>query len=638
MNREDFENNKDFYYHAYSKLFPDFVDTLTAVDGSFDALFSHMLQLFHSVLDVSGDSSGFAVFLFDNLGSGTQLEVSFFESPDFSSNVSVDEFDTLLKRFAELLVYEPLHLPVILTDTVINDLIDDDNYETVIPGSVLVVPLCSDFSVCGYAVSFYFDSAGHYKVGSPQVDFLAKAMRLTSLTVQKEHKESLNQLSLMNDYLTGLPNRGYIYEMIIYSLQTSQFYETRFALLMIRINGLKHINNSLGIFTGDAMLKQIAELIKSSVTPAFAELHPFVGRLSGADFVVLFTFPDTKKQSPAETKAWEETIRECCNAILEITKSHVEIGDYKIYPSMNIGVSVYPYHGATAEEILKKADLAKATAKESKPNSYQLYDNDMDGDLERLMFLNHHLPDAISTNQFELFYQAQMDFQTGMIVGAEALIRWRHPERGLIFPGYFMTYAEENAFGIQIDTLVLEMACEQINIWRGKGYNLSVSVNISPKHFVNGLIYDTVCKVLENKGTDPSLLKIELLESALLENFDTTVQTIDLLRAMGVSIALDDFGAGYSSLDYVAKLPLDYLKIDRGFSMRLAENPGNKIILETIMTLAKGMGVKTITEGVENQTQFDFLKKVGSDIAQGYFINKPMPVHEFEQFIEPQNR
>ena len=627
MIKEDLKNNRDFYYSAYSKLFPRFIDTLTEVSGNFDMLFSNTSQLFRDVLKLSGASSGFAVFLFDNFGSGNQLETSYFESPGVSS----EKLKTLLKVTTDLLVNEPSDSPVILTYT---DILDSFDEYAVFPDSALAVPVCSGSTVCGYAVVFYFDSSEYCVVDSPQVDFLSKVMRLASIVIKKEYTDAMNISYITNDYLTSLPNRGYIYEMIIYSLQTSEFYETSFALLMIRVNGLKHINNSLGIFTGDAMLKSMGELIKTAATSATAGLNPFVGRLSGADFVVLFTFQDSKKNAGNEKKDYEEVVKICCEALIEKTKDYIAIGEYKIYPSLNIGVSIYPHHGATAEEILKKADLAKAIAKENKPNSYQIYDNYMDGDLERVMFLNNNLPDAISANQFELFYQAQIDTETGIIIGAEALIRWKHPEKGLIFPGYFISYAEENGYGIQIDILVLNMACEQINAWRAKGFDLSVSVNISPKHFVNGLIYDTVSKALENKHIEPSMLKIELLESALLENFDTTIKVINKLREMGVAIALDDFGAGYSSLDYVAKLPLDYLKIDRGFSMNLNENPSNRIILETIMTLAKGMGVKTITEGVENQAQFDFLKKIGGDIAQGYFINRPMSVNEFELLFE----
>ncbi|MCL2704164.1 MAG: bifunctional diguanylate cyclase/phosphodiesterase [Defluviitaleaceae bacterium] len=549
-----------------------------------------------------------------------------------SSVISSEDFKAVLNATSSLLVNEPVTSPVALSRTDLNNRIKD---EIEFPCYILAVPICSDFIVYGYAVVFYFEDAEYCVIDDPQVVFLARAMRMASLVLERDHKEAMTSHYLINDYLTDLPNRSYIYEMIIYSLQSSELYETRFALMIVRVNGLKNINNSLGIFTGDTLLKEMGALVKSAAasSASVTNLNPFVGRLSGGDFVVLLTFNDLKEDSITVRQSDEEIINIFCEAIIDKAKDYIEIYGYKIFLSVNIGISIYPHHGATAEEMLRKADLAKGFAKQSKPNSYKIYDNHMDGDLERIMFLNNNLPIAISSNQFELFYQGQMDIKTKKIVGAEALIRWRHPEKGLIFPGYFISYAEENGYGIQIDTLVLDMACKQINKWRDMGYNISVSVNISPQHFINGLIYDTISKVISNNCTEPTMLKIEMLESVLLQNFDVTIKMINDLQKLGVAVALDDFGTGYSSLEYVAKLPLDFLKIDRGFSMTLAENSSNKIILETIMTLAKGMKVKTIIEGVENQFQFDFMKKIDCDQVQGYFINKPMPVHEFEQLL-----
>jgi diguanylate cyclase (GGDEF)-like protein len=416
-------------------------------------------------------------------------------------------------------------------------------------------------------------------------------------------------------------------------MQMSEYHESRFALLIVRVNGLKHINNSLGIFIGDDMLKEMGALIKSAAA-AGAGQDVFAGRLSGGDFVILLSFQNPQKGEPAEIKTDEKIVQSCCEAIIDITKEQIEINGYKLYPSVNIGASIYPHHGTTAEELLRKADLAKGTAKQDKPNSYSIYDVRMDGDVERTMFLNNNLPAAISSNQFELYFQAQLDIKAGTIAGAEALIRWKHPEKGLILPNYFIVYAENNGYALQIDTLVLEMACNQINAWRDKGINLPVSVNISARHFTNGLIYDSISKILKEKQTEPSMLRIELVESALLEDFHGAVKVISDIREMGVTIALDDFGTGYSSFEYVARLPLDCMKADRTFSMHMDENPSNKIILETIMTLAKGMKVKSIVEGVESQSQLDFLKTIGSDLAQGYFINKPMPIDQFELFLE----
>jgi diguanylate cyclase (GGDEF)-like protein len=613
---EGYNNKSDDFFPVLS----DFINILTAVEGNFDALFLGMAQLFRAVLGYS--DNGFSVFLFDKF-INEKLNHEYSEP----SGISPGGLKSVLEKTIQLLIDRHVDKPVIFPRSDINE------GGLTFVFSALVVPIRTDTVVSGYAVVYCFDRRETYSLDSPQVLFLAVAMRLASLAVQMEQKNVMARHYFLNDYLTGLPNRDYIYEMIIYSLQTSEIYETRFALLIIRLNGLKNINNSLGIFTGDTLIKEIGTLMKAAVLSSAAPFNPFVGRLGGADFAVLLTLQNPEQENP-DIKQDEEVLRICCEAIIKKTQENIEINGYNLYPSINIGASIYPFHGATAEEMLRKADLAKSAAKQNKPNSFQMYDFLMDGDLERTMFLNNNLPVAIASNQFELYYQGQMNIETGLIIGAEALIRWLHPEKGLIFPGYFIEYAENNEFSIPIDLLVLKMACEQINKWRDKGFDLLISVNISPKHFANGLIYDSVTKALKSYDVDPRLLKIELLESALLENFDVTIRVINDLRKMGVTVALDDFGAGYSSLEYVAKLPLDFLKIDRGFSMHLKENPSNEVILETIVTLAKGMKVKTIVEGVESQFQYDFLKKIGCDLAQGYFINKPLPVDKFEQLLE----
>ncbi|MCL2699432.1 MAG: bifunctional diguanylate cyclase/phosphodiesterase [Defluviitaleaceae bacterium] len=625
MQKPNSESTSGFFFNAYSKILPGFIDSLAEAGGGFDALFASTANVFSSVLELPGVLSSFAVLLFDNTEFSGRCDTSYFES----SVVSLDEFGAVLRITAELLTDNAEASPKIFTHAELEARAD---HEVKIPCSALAVPIVSTTTVAGFALVFYHEDTEHFAVDSHQMQFLSRVMHLVALACQSEFSNARFERYLMNDYLTELPNRDHIYESIIYSLQTAEELMTRFALLIIRVNGLKHINNSLGIVTGDMMLKEMGALIKTAASKPVGEgeaLDVLVGRLSGGDFVALVTLPtENRNENNDETAA-----RTCCEAIIEKTKNYIEINGYKLYPSANIGASIYPYHGDTAEELLRKADLAKSAAKLYGPGSYKIYEHFMDGDAEKILFLNSNLPIAIAENQFELFYQALMDIKTGKIATAEALIRWRHPERGLIQPGEFISFAENNAYGIQIDMLVLSMACDQINAWREKGIDLTVSVNISPKHFVNGLICDSVRKALASKKVAPSRLRIELLESILLEDFDAAVKVLDDLHTLGVTVALDDFGSGYSSLEYVAKLPLDYLKIERAFSMNLHKNPCNKVILETVMTLAKGMQVMTVAEGVEDQAQLDFLRSIGCDIAQGYFINKPMDAESFEKLL-----
>lgn len=613
-----------FLSSAFGKVLPEFVNDLKGADDRSEILFSSLARLFASVIGYPPETSNFAVFLFERIAFGEKLGVSYFES----TAVTLDKYEPVLSVTAELLTNGVANAPTRITQKQLLRLAP--NAEN-LPRTVFVVPIRSDHADYGYVAVFCHGETGHFSKKSPQMEFVTLVMHIVVLFCRNRNNEAMFEHYLMNDHLTELPNRAHIYEAIIYHLQTAGVFGSRFAIFIIKVNGIKHINDSLGIITGDMALKEMGMMIKSAVPkPTFGGdgyLEALVGRLSGDDFVALVTLPPENVDEQEDA----ETAKSLCKSIIEKTKNYVEISGHKLYLSANIGASIYPYHGDTAEELLRKADLAKSASKANGPRSFAVYEHFMDGDAGKILFLSSNLPIAIANNQFELFYQAQIDAQTEKLAGAEALIRWRHPERGMIPPGEFVDFAESNALGIQIDKLVLEMACEQIIKWQDKDFNLVVSVNISPKHFENGLIYDTLSKTLESTKVKASQLKIELLESVLVDDFDGTVEVINALRTLGVKVALDDFGTGYSSLEYVAKLPLDYLKIDRTFSMNLEKAPGNEILLRTIMTLARGMKVKTIAEGVENRIQLDFLRSIGCDLAQGYYINKPMDSAAFEE-------
>ena len=610
-----------FFHYAYTRLLPEFISSFTEAGRDSDALSSATAKLVSDTLGLSEVPHSFAMILADYTDLKGGLDTKYFES----SVVSIEDFKPVLDSTVEFLVNNPIESVESCNYSTINN---NKTGKAILPDTLMVIPIRSATATCGYAVVYYHAEAEHYTVDSPQMTFLSKVVYLVALTFQSEISSTMFEHYLMNDHLTELPNRDHLYEAIIYMLQSAAAFSNTFAILIIRVNGLKSINNSLGIITGDLMLKAMGALIESTVSEG-AVFETLVGRFSGGDFAVLITLP----ADYSDINEVGSIVSAYCNAIIGKTEHHVEINGYKLYPSVNIGASIYPYHGETAEELLRKADLAKNSAKSVGPGTFKIYESYMDGDAEEILFLNSNLPTAISANQFEMYYQALVDIKAGKVLSAEALIRWNHPERGLITPAFFMPFAEKNAYGIQIDLLVLNMACEQINKWKAKGINIVISVNISPRHFVNGLIFDSVSKVLANNAVQPSSLRLEILEGILLDDYNSAIKVINDLRSLGVGIALDDFGTGYSSLEYVAKLPMDYLKIDRSFSMNIVENPSNKVVLETIMTMAGGMKVKTIAEGVEGREQFDFLSSIGCDIAQGYFINKPMDVKSFEAFL-----
>jgi len=619
---ENVKDPLDFFKNAYSKYFPMFMGDLREAGGDFDALASATANLCGAVLGLSNISHSIAILFIKRVNFTDKLGLNYFKS----NVVAEDEFEVTLEFVNRFLSLNPVHTTGRYKYSEINKTITFGSQN---PDSILIIPISTSSEICGYSVIFFHERANKPDVNSMQVIFLSKVLFLVALTVQCEINDAMLEHYLMNDNLTGLPNRDHIYEAIIYLLQTALAFGQRFAIVIIRVNGIKSVNHSLGIITGDLMLKEVGKLIETTVSKN-VKYSTMIGRLSGADFIVMITLPeDTRTESDDEF-----LIKTCCNAIIAETEKHVDINGYNLYPSVNIGASIYPFHGETVEELLRKAELAKNDAKNTGPGTFSIYKSFMDGDAEEILFLNSNLPTAISKNQFEMFYQALVDVKTGKVTAAEALIRWRHPKRGLIFPDSFVHFAEKNAYGIQIDILVLNMACKQIIEWQKKGIDIIVSVNISPRHFMNGLIYDSVKKVIEKHEVDPSRLRIELLENVLLEDFGSAIKVINDLRSTGVGVALDDFGSGYSSLEYVSQLPMDYLKIDRTFMMNLEKNPANKIIMETIMTLAKGMQVKTVAEGVEHEEDFDFLREIGCDVAQGYFITKPVDVASFEKLLE----
>ena len=621
-----YSNKSDqFFLNAYKDILPEFISSLQDNDSNFDIIIPKLPHMFNLILENSDKTSNFAFFLYDKLLFADSLDVTYFHS----NEVSLDDYQYILDEVVSFIATSSVTSPQIVS---YEDLGGTKN-AAYSPRSVLMLPVKLSSIMYGYIAFFSHGENITYQEDSPQIQFLEGVAYIMAVVYKSKLSNEQFNYCIMNDFMTELPNRTHVYEAIVSSLQMAEFQASRFVLLIVKANGLKQINDSLGIITGDMALKQMGALITSTMSEITLEgikLTALVGRLSGSDFIILVDLPNTENTSKFKD---DDMVRMCCKAIIEKLKSPIVVNNNKLYMTANIGASIYPYHGETAEGLLRKADIAKGASKHTGPSSYMIYEEFMDGDAEKILFLNSNMPIALESNQFELFYQAQVDVQTEKIIGAEALIRWRHPEKGLIPPGDFISFAESNAYGIKIDKLVLKMACEQIKLWHSRGLDIIVSVNVSPKHFAHGLICDTVVKVLKRTGINPAQLKIELLESILVEDFDCAVNVINDLRTLGVRVALDDFGAGYSSLEYVAKLPMDYLKIDRTFSMNLEKNPSNAIILETIMTLAKGMGVKTIAEGVENQNQLDFLKSIGCDIVQGYFINKPLELDAFEEFI-----
>jgi EAL domain-containing protein (putative c-di-GMP-specific phosphodiesterase class I) len=307
------------------------------------------------------------------------------------------------------------------------------------------------------------------------------------------------------------------------------------------------------------------------------------------------------------------------------------IGTHEHHSTGSIGATLFFDHEAGVEAILKQADIAMYQAKDSGRNAIRFFDQNMQEAVTERANLEHELRVALSHDQFELFFQAQVD-NAGQVLGAEALIRWRHPERGTVLPGYFIRLAEDAGLILPIGQWVLDAACAQLKKWQAHTHtrNLTLSVNVSAKQFRQANFVDQVHAAVKLHAIDPKLLKLELTESMLFKDVNAMIATMNSLREIGIRFELDDFGTGYSSLQYLKKLPLCQLKIDQTFVRDIAVDSNDRTLVLTIITMAHSLGLQVIAEGVETEQQLEFLKNNGCDHYQGYLFGRPLPINEFE--------
>jgi len=323
------------------------------------------------------------------------------------------------------------------------------------------------------------------------------------------------------------------------------------------------------------------------------------------------------------------------NKILDILNQPYDLCDHIYHNTPSIGVTLFCNHESNIEDLLMQADIAMYQAKNAGRNALRFFDPKMQEQVNSRVALESELRKALTSDQFRLYYQLQVDYQNRPI-GAEVLIRWIHPEKGIISPMEFIPLAEEIGLIIPIGRWVLEIACAQLKAWQHQPatHGLALSVNVSPKQFHQSDFVDVICGLIKKYEIAPKLLKLELTESMLLDNVEETIQTITNLKSIGIGFSLDDFGTGYSSLQYLKRLPLDQLKIDQSFVRDLLLDQNDTAIVLTIIALGQSMGLEVIAEGVETEEQRDFLAKHGCYRYQGYFFSKPLPLEDFELFVD----
>jgi diguanylate cyclase (GGDEF)-like protein/PAS domain S-box-containing protein len=438
---------------------------------------------------------------------------------------------------------------------------------------------------------------------------------LRDISVRKREAEHIRHLAEY-DTLTGLANRNALQERLLAAVAAAREQRSQVALLVIDIDKFKHINDTLGDACGDQMLCMVAERLAAVVAGA-----DLLARLGGDDFAIMLTGTD------AGARAIELAQR----TLLALNKSPLMVGPRELNIAISIGVAVYPEHCGSAEGLLGNADLALHRAKAIGRGRHVVFDRVIRDELEARLLLEVELERAVDRGEFELFYQPQVDLADGRIVGVEALLRWHHPERGLLLPGDFIAVANASSMAGAMARWVMDTACRQGRLWLQKGYVLRVGVNLAAPQLQAADLAATVEAVLQETGFSPALLELEVTEDVLLEDDERARELFRRLRSLGVGIALDDFGTGYASLSYLKKFPLDRLKIDRSFVCDLRLETHDAAIVSSTITLAKLLGLSVIAEGIENRAAADLLSSMGCAEGQGFYFGRPMPAAELER-------
>jgi diguanylate cyclase (GGDEF)-like protein len=414
------------------------------------------------------------------------------------------------------------------------------------------------------------------------------------------------------DILTGLPNRAFFLARLDEINDQMMASGPAFSILMLDLDRFKNVNDSLGHGAGDALLRLVAQRLKSAVRAT-----DVLARLGGDEFAIIQEGCEDHRACATELAA----------RIAKLVIEPFLLPGHRVEIGTSIGIAVAPDHGSDPEQLLKKADLALYRSKSAGRNCFTIYDEAMSAELEARNTLEGDLRDAIARCQLEVHYQPFMDANTGARRGFEALVRWRHPTRGLIPPDQFIPLAEETGLIVPLGEFVLRRSCADAAAWPS---DLMVAVNLSPIQFKEADLFDVICAALRDSGLSPQRLEIEITESVLLERGAENHAFMERLKHIGIELALDDFGTGYSSLSYLTAFPFDKIKIDKSFIRNLTHQPRSSAIISSIVTLARGLDMSVTAEGVETAEEFERLKALGVKFVQGYLFGRPLPIDRIE--------
>lgn len=433
----------------------------------------------------------------------------------------------------------------------------------------------------------------------------------------KKSEEKYKKIAY-TDYITGLPNRTAFTEQLDSVMKTLRKDET-IALMYIDLDNFKRINELLGHSYGDELLIDATDRIKQ-----ITDENDYLSCFGGDEFIIL-------TQNIEDVGVYEEKLKKVQN----IFSYPFVLAAREFFVTLSIGVCLVPKDGKTTATVLKNLDSALYAAKSNGKNTYLYYDESINKDLMDKIEIQAQLRSAITNNEFDIYYQPQIDLENEKIIGFEALLRWNHPTKGVVLPAEFIQIAEETGLIVTIGEWVLKKACEQLKEWEEQGFNsVIIAVNLSRRQFRDKNLMPMVQSVIEETGISPNSLELEIKEEIAIEDINYTMQTILDLRQKGVLFSLDDFGTGYSSLSYLKHLPLDSLKLDKSFVDSITEDTDSRAIISTLISLARALGINVIAEGVESGSQEDFLKDARCNQAQGFLYSEPVPAKAAGRLLE----
>jgi len=438
------------------------------------------------------------------------------------------------------------------------------------------------------------------------------------VTERKIAEETIN-FQAYHDLLTKLPNRALLRDRLSLAINQAKREDEHLAVMFLDLDRFKNINDSLGHMIGDELLQQVSMRLKECIRAGDT-----LARFGGDEFTLML---------PKLGEAREDASK-LANKINETLKQPFNIDGHELYVSTSIGIALYPQDGTNIDSLIKHADVAMYHVKGQGKNGYQFYSNEMNVPYIEKLSLDTGIHKALDNNEFNLVYQPQVNLRTGEIVGVEALLRWEHPEHGPISPAEFIPFSEESGLIVDIGMWVIKTACAELSRWRIAGLpDIRMSINISARQLTEENIVNNILDILKDYDIPGHCLELEITENAIMDDMDSVIRKLKELSGQDITIAIDDFGTGYSSLSYLHKLPIQTLKIDRTFLKESRINKGDNTIINTIVAMAKGLNLNVIAEGVESQSQLDYLREIECSEAQGFLFGKPLPPDVISQLL-----